>query len=345
MQNTKAIIGKFGTANEIKIISEPMPEPGPGEVRIKIEAATVSSTDVTIRKGLYPLLKDKPPFTLGYDFVGIVDKTGEGVTGISIGERVADICQVGGNTQYICRQVKNLLRISKEIKATDAAPLILSGMTAYQIFKYAANVKQGDSFLVHGGSGAVGNILLQLCKLHKVKTVSTSSATKTKLLEELGAIGIDYNSVNYFSELEKHKASGFDAAIDFSNQKSINHSFKLLKKGGRMILCGLLSTQRKMEAKTLYNFLKFGMEFGCMMLKKAWWNIFSNKKTIFFGIVDSKKEFPERYQSDLNELINLVKTGKLKPHIHETIRLEQIATAHQWIDDAITAGQTVIDMC
>jgi NADPH:quinone reductase-like Zn-dependent oxidoreductase len=344
MKNKQATIEKFGTFNEIKIIESPIPEPKTGEVLIRVEASTISSTDITIRKGLYPLLKDNPPFTLGYDFVGIVEKLGEKVTTLSVGDRVADICQIGGNTHYICREAKALLKIDKKIEAIEVAPLILSGMTAYQIFKYYTNLKSGDSFLVHGGSGAVGNILLQLCKIHQVKTISTSSMSKLPILESLGAIAVDYQSENYFETLQQNAKEGFDVAIDFSNQKSINHSFKLLKKGGRMILCGLLTTQKKIERKTFVNFLRFGLEFGEMMLKKTLWNTFSSKKAIFFGIVDSKKDFPERYQKDLNELIELVISGKIKPHIHQIFNLDDTAKVHKCLEDGKSAGHLVISM-
>lgn len=344
MKNKKAIIEKFGAFNEIKIIESPIPEPKTGEVLIRIEASTVSSTDITIRKGLYPLLKDNPPIVLGYDFVGIVENLGEGVTNLSIGDRVADICQIGGNAKYLCRKADELLSIPQTIEAIDVAPLILSGMTAYQIFKYAACVETGGTFLVHGGSGAVGNILLQLCRIHQVKTVSTTSTSKLQMVESLGAMAVDYSSENYFETLQKNTKEGFDATIDFSNQKSINHSFRLLKKGGRMILCGLLTTQKKMESKTFLNFLTFGLEFGGMMLKKALWNSFSSKKTIFFGIVDSKKDFPERYQNDLNELIELVISGKIKPYIYQVFNLDDISKAHQCLGNGKSAGHLVISM-
>lgn len=342
MRNKQAIIKKFGSALEIKILETEIPQPMPSEALIRIEASTISSTDVTIRKGLYPLLKDKPPITLGYDFVGVIEKLGNAVTEFKIGDRVAEVCQTGGNSNYICRDTNGLLRVDKSVEAIAIAPLILSGMTAFQIFKYAARVKGGETFLVQGGSGAVGNILLQLCKMNNVKIVSTSSKNKLPFLESLGADTVDYNANNYFELLKNRSGYGFDAAIDFSNQKSINNSFRLLKTGGRMILCGLLTTQRKMETNTFFNFLKFSLEFGGMMMKKTYWNKFSDKSVIFFGVIDSKKDFPERYQNDLNELVELVKTKTLKPHIHQVLTLDETANGHQLIDDAKSTGHLVI---
>ncbi len=107
MKNKKAIIKGFGKPSVIKIVEENLPEPHAGEARIKIEASTVSSTDIFIRKGIYPLLKQKPPFTLGYDFVGIVDKIGGGVTHVKVGDRVCSIVMVGGNAQFIAQKPPN----------------------------------------------------------------------------------------------------------------------------------------------------------------------------------------------------------------------------------------------
>jgi len=228
-----------------------------------------------------------------------------------VGDRVAGISQIGGHSQYICRKADDLLQINSAVRSEDIAPLVLSGMTAYQMFKYCAKVESGDQFLVHGGSGAVGNILLQLCKANAVRTVSTSSKSKIPFLEKLGSTAIDYKATNYPTELKRIANGGFDAALDFTNQTSINRSFKLLKKDGRMILAGLLTTQQKMDKKTLGNFLKFGMEFGGMMLKKSIWNTFTSKETHFFGIVDSKRDFPERYQNDFNELVAMVEKKQL----------------------------------
>jgi NADPH:quinone reductase-like Zn-dependent oxidoreductase len=236
------------------------------------------------------------------------------------------------------------LKIDPNIAPTDAAPLILSGMTAYQIFKYAAQLTSGQTFLVHGGSGAVGNILLQLCQLNGVKTVSTTSKSKLDMVSKLGATALDYNAVDYVQALKTASGAGFDAALDFSNQTSINQSFRLVKKGGKMVLCGLLTTQKQMEKKTLLNFLLFGFEFGGMMLKKAFWNRFSSKTVDFFGIVDSKRDFPERYQNDLNALCELVKNGQLKPAIHQVIPIDDVPKGHDLLEKGFVRGQIIVKM-
>ena len=218
-----AVLRAFGSPDHIAATTTSLPQPEPHEARIRIEASTISATDTIIRKGLYPLLKDKPPFTLGYDFVGVVEVIGESVSNVRVDDRVADLCQVGGNTTHICRPGETLLRVPKDIEAELASPMILSGMTAYQIFKHHAKVNKGDSFLIHGGSGAVGTTLLQLCQLNGVRTVTTASRAKHDVIRTLADVIIDYRAADYDEQLRHHAHGGFDAVLDFTNHKSLAH--------------------------------------------------------------------------------------------------------------------------
>lgn len=168
--------------------------PQKDEVRVRVEASTVTVTDTLIRKGLYPLLKDKPPFAIGYDFIGRIESVGANVTNFNVGDRVANIVQIGGNSTHLNVSANGLLRIPNTIDAVEASTLILSGMTAYQIFKHHAKLQSGQSFLVHGGSGAVGSTLLQLCKAHGIRTVTTASAKKHAAIAHLANVVIDYNA-------------------------------------------------------------------------------------------------------------------------------------------------------
>jgi NADPH:quinone reductase-like Zn-dependent oxidoreductase len=342
MKNKQAIINEFGLPSVIRIVENEMPQPKPNEARIKIEASTVSATDIFIRKGIYPLLKQKPPFTLGYDFVGIVDAIGADVKNVKIGDRVCNIIMIGGNANYMCCKADELILIPSEVEAKDAACFTLSGITAYQIFKHIAKVKNGNSILIHGASGAVGNMLLQLGKINNCKMIATASASKHLKIESYGAKALDYHSINYFTQLKQFAENGFDAVFDFTNQKSFNQSFGLLKNGGTLVTYAVYSSSLRIDKKTTFNFLKFGMDFGLMMMKLFWWNTFSNKSAKFFGVMDSKKDFPERFRNDMSELFELLKQNKVKPLIYKELPLEDVQEAHQLIQDRKVEGQIVI---
>ncbi|WP_373513394.1 alcohol dehydrogenase catalytic domain-containing protein, partial [Persicitalea sp.] len=124
MKNRRVIATAFGAPDLIRIINETsLPEPQTGEVRIRVEASSVVSTDTFIRRGLYPFLSVEPPFTLGYDVVGVIDKVGEGVTGFQPGLRVADLSQIGGNADYCIRPATHLVPVPDRIDPAEAVSL------------------------------------------------------------------------------------------------------------------------------------------------------------------------------------------------------------------------------
>jgi NADPH:quinone reductase len=342
MKNKKAIIKEFGKPSVIQIVEENIPEPIKGEARIKIEASTVSSTDIFIRKGIYPLLKQKPPFTLGYDFVGIVDKIGEGVTNVKVGDKVCSIVMVGGNSNFICVAATELAIIPKEAEANLAVCFALSGISAYQMFTHFAKVKEGQRILIHGGSGAIGDMLLQLGKLKNCEMVATASTNKHDLIKSYGAVAIDYNAPNYFASLKDYSANGFDAVFDFTNQASFSNDIKLLKKGGTLVTYAVFTSALKIEKKTFFNFMAFGMDFGKMMMKLMFWNKFSGKNATFYGSSDSKKADHARHTADMNTLFELLKSGQIKPTIFKVLGLDDVMQAHQLLQDGKVQGQIVI---
>jgi NADPH:quinone reductase-like Zn-dependent oxidoreductase len=342
MKNKKAIIHTFGPPSVIQVVDDELPIPLPGQVRVRIEASTVSATDIFIRKGIYPLLKTKPPLTLGYDFVGLVDQTGEGVMKPLPGTRVSGIVMTGGNANYICVDASTLNIIPMDIDPSAAACFSLSGITAYQMFTHFAKVKAGQRLLIHGGSGAIGDTLLQLGRLYKCEMVTTASASKHAIIETYGAMAIDYHSSDYWQQLLIQKRNGFDAIFDFTNQKSFDYDRRLLKHGGTLVTYAVYSSAQKIKMKTLINFIGFGIDFATMRLKLLIWNLFSSKKAVFYGSTDSRKSDPALHQDDMNELCSLYRAGRLKPTIYRTIRLDEVKQAHQLLQDGQVQGQIVV---
>jgi NADPH:quinone reductase-like Zn-dependent oxidoreductase len=133
-------------------------------VRIRVEASSLVFTDMLIRRNLYPVLELRLPLTLGYDVVGCIDAVGPGVTSWRIGDRVADLTQVGGNATHVVRPAERLVEVPHRLVATQAEPLILSYLTAYQALFREAEAKPGDPVLIYGASGAVGLAALDLCR-------------------------------------------------------------------------------------------------------------------------------------------------------------------------------------
>src|SRR5215469_18460546 len=124
----------FGARDELEVVDAPLPTAGQGEVRVRVLASSVHYTDVLIRRHLYPQTAHRrPPFVLGYDVVGEIDQLGDGVRGFQVGDRVADLTVVGSNAAYRRLRADRLTRVPAGLDAAEAATLILSWTTAYQL--------------------------------------------------------------------------------------------------------------------------------------------------------------------------------------------------------------------
>ncbi len=345
MKNRVALISSFGNASGIEVIDQTLPLPASGQVRVKVQASTVSATDIFIRKGIYPLLKEKPPFTLGYDFMGRIDCVAPDVQDFVVGDRVCGIIMTGGNADYVCCSESILTRVPEEIESSLAACATLSGITAYQMFTHYAKVKTGERILIHGGSGAIGDTLLQLGKLHQCHMITTASVVKHSYIKKsYGAVTLDYHDKAYWNDLELVALNGFDVVFDFTNQKSFNTSFRYLKKGGRLVTYAVYSSSLSIKRKTMKNFLRFGLDFALMMLKLKCWNILPNGKSAkFYGSSDSRDEHPARHAKDMNDLFQLIKEKRVLPLVHEKFKLEAVAEAHRLLESGQVHGQIVID--
>jgi NADPH:quinone reductase-like Zn-dependent oxidoreductase len=150
-------ISRFGGPEVLQMVEEAtIPDPGPGEVRIKVLAAGAGFTDTMIRRGRYPDFKGPLPFTPGYEIVGVVEKMGPDVTAPTEGEMVADLCVVGGYAQYAIRPARFLMPVPDGIDPAEAVCIPLAYLTAFQMLTRCRNLPLGATILVVGASGGSG---------------------------------------------------------------------------------------------------------------------------------------------------------------------------------------------
>jgi NADPH2:quinone reductase len=148
-RNRVVQVRRFGGPNELEVVDAPQPTVGRDEVRVRVLASGVEYTDVVIRCHLYPqTMHRQPPFILGYDVVGEIDQLGDSVRGFQLGDRVADMTVLGSNAAYRTLRARDLTRVPAGIDAAEAAALILSWTTAYQLLHRAARVQRGQRVLV-----------------------------------------------------------------------------------------------------------------------------------------------------------------------------------------------------
>jgi len=143
-RNRVVQVRRFGNPDGLAVVDAPLPTAGRGEVRVRVLASSVEYTDVTIRRHLYPWVLRRPPFVIGYDVVGEIDQLGDGVSGFQTGDRVADMTVLGSNAAYRTLRADRVTRVPASVDAAEAATLILSWTTAYQLLHRAARVQRGQ---------------------------------------------------------------------------------------------------------------------------------------------------------------------------------------------------------
>src|ERR1700753_341371 len=189
----KISISQFGGPEVLALVEETTtPEPGPDEVRIMVLAAGTGFTDIFIRRGRYPDYKGAVPFTPGYDIVGIVDKVGPSVTSPQEGQMVADLCVVGGYTQYAIRPAQFLVPVPDRVDPAEAVGIPLAYLTAFQMLTRYRRLSPGATILAIGASGTVGTALLDLARHFGLKAIGTCSAVNMAVVESFGAKAIAY---------------------------------------------------------------------------------------------------------------------------------------------------------
>src|SRR5690349_547795 len=169
-------VKRFGGPDGLEVVDAPLPTAGRGEIRVRVLASSLEYTDVTIRRHLYPWVHRRPPFVLGYGVVGEVDQLGNGVRGLLIGDRVADMTVLGSNAAYRTLRADRVTRLPTGVDPSEAAALILSWTTAYQLLHRTDKVRPGQRVLVQGAAGAVGQALITLGKMAGLELWGTARA-------------------------------------------------------------------------------------------------------------------------------------------------------------------------
>lgn len=188
----RVIVTRPGGPEVLQLREEELPEPGPGEVRVKILVAGVSYADLLMREGVHPETPRTTPFTLGWDLVGVVDKPGAGASRFAPGQRVAAVPITGAYAQYICLPQEELALVPAGLEPSEVLCLVFNYMTAYQMMHRSARVKPGQRVLVHAAAGGIGSALLQLGGLAGLEMYGTASASSHEQVSRLGAVPIDY---------------------------------------------------------------------------------------------------------------------------------------------------------
>src|SRR5215469_10111198 len=321
----------FGGPERLEVVDAPLPTAGRGEVRVRVLASGLEYTDVLIRRHLYPqTMRRRLPFVMGYDVVGEIDQLGDGVSGFQLGDRVADMTVVGSNAAYRTLRADRLARVPASVDAAEAATLILSWTTAYQMLHRAARVQRGQRALVHGAAGAVGQALLALGRLASVELWGTARGVHAALIRELGATPIDYQREDFTHVLP----GGFDIVFDGIGEDGYRRSFAALKRGGLLCAYGYsagVQAERRMLTMLMW-----------IARLYLWRWLPGGKHARFYSINVMRARHPDWFRDDLERLFSLLATGAIRPRVAERISFDEVAEAHRRLEAGGLEGKLVL---
>src|SRR6478672_9802973 len=330
-RNRVVQVKRFGGPDGLEIIDAPLPTAGRGEVRVRVLASSLEYTDTLIRRHLYPqTAARRPPFVLGYDVVGEIDQLGDGVRGFRIGDRVADMTVLESNAAYRTLRVDHLTRVPAGVDAAEAATLILSWTTAYQLLHRAARVQRGQRVLVHGAAGAVGQALLMLGGEAGLQLWGTSRGTHAALVRELGATLIDYQREDFTRVVP----GGFDVVFDGIAENGYRRSFVALKPGGLLCAYGYsagVQGQRRMLTMLMW-----------IARLYLWRWLPGGRRAFFYSINAMRLQHPAWFIEDLKRLFALLASGAIRPRVAERISFDEVAEAHRRLEAGGLEGKLVL---
>ncbi|MFE0450094.1 medium chain dehydrogenase/reductase family protein [Streptomyces sp. NPDC058914] len=316
-----------------------VPVAGPGQVVIRMEATGVSFAEQQMRRGRY---YDQPafPFVPGYDLVGTVLATGEGVEPGLSGTRVAALVKVGGWASHVLVDAADVVPVPDGIGAAEAETLVVNGITAWQMLHRTARVRAGRTVVVLGANGGVGSVLIQLARAAGVKVIGTASARHHDTLRERGVIPVDYRTENVAARIRELAPGGVDAVFDHVGGRGIADSWSLLAPGGTLVSYGSAST-RDDEGSKQWPVLK--------LLGRVWlWNVLPNGRRAYFfnlwaGRALTRNRFRARLHADLTQVFAAFQRGDVTAQIAAQLPLSQAAEALRLAESGTIAGKVVLN--
>ena len=343
MRHTRIIVTHYGGPEALQVVEEECPEPKGGEVRVRVLAAGVSLPDLMAREGIHPGTPTVP-FTPGWDLVGVVDRLGDGVSGIRPGHAVAALPISGAYAEFICLPQRELVPVPAGLDAGEAVSLILNYITAYQMLHRSAKVKRGQRVLIHGAAGGVGSALLQLGRVAGLEMYGTCSSRGASAVADLGGIPIDYQHQDFVKEIHRLTSEGVDAVFDPIGGTHIWRSRRALRPGGRVVAYGNttslrgggLTSDRPGRRNRFHGIPIFGLYIA------SGWLLPGRKRVIPYSIQWLKRLRPALFRQDLIALFDLLQERKIKPLIAERLPLAEARHAQELLGKGGAIGKIVL---
>ena len=319
----KAIrVHQYGGVEALSYEEVPVPEPGEGEVRVKIEAIGVNFLDIYQRIGRY---QGSPPFTLGQEAAGAVDAVGPGVAHVRPGDRVAYASVQGSYAEYTIVPAWRLVPIPAGVDVQQAAAAMVQGMTAHYLAVSTYPLKEGEIALVHAAGGGTGQLLVQVAKRCGARVIGTvSTDEKARLAREAGADEVIlYTQTDFETEAKRLTAqAGVDVVYDSVGKDTFEKSLNCLRRRGYMVLYGASSGAVPPIDPQLLNAK------GSLYLTRPYIGHYTADRAELLWRA--------------NDVFNWIGAGNLKIRIDKTFALAEVAEAHRYLENRQSKGKILL---
>jgi len=328
MKHRRIVVSRHGGPAVLELIEDELPEPGAGEVRVKVQTAGVAWGDILLRsvRGLGVRL----PYTPGYDIVGSVDKLGDGVSGIEPGATVAALPLKGGYAEFICLPHEKLVQVPAGVDPADAVCLAMNYVVAYQMLHRVGRAQAGERLLVHGAAGGVGTASLQLGKLAELEMYGTTSGAKRHIVQGLGGTPIDYREEDFAERVSA--LGGVDIVFEPFGGTHVGRSYGTLRRGGRLVSLGFHAIRSEGKLKSLSG----------LLLLTARKLVPDGRRSFLYSIGRPKYGGAEPYREDLTLLFSLLSQRRIEPIIAQRMPLVEAPRAHALLEEGSTVGKIVL---
>lgn len=318
-------IYEFGPTEEVLRYEDvPTPEPGPNEILIKVQAASLNRADLSLRKGTYRVSPDELPIIPGREFAGTVAKVGTNVKEFHLGQRVVAYTGKGGYAEYAAAKIAEVRPVPEGVDAATAAAIPTVFLTAWFGLLEDGQLKAGDWLLVQAGSSGVGMAAIQVGKHLGAKVITTSGGEdKCRRLRDLGAdVVIDYTRGDFVPEVMRATANrGVDAVLEMVGGEVYEKSLQVLAPGGRLV--------------------SIGGAFGAIPDPLP--AMTGGRKATRFSITNYLKAKPGDFQQ-LDTFLKLAQENKFQVVIGKTFPLAEARAAQRYLEGREHFGKVVLTM-
>ncbi|HEX6927238.1 MAG TPA: NAD(P)H-quinone oxidoreductase [Longimicrobiaceae bacterium] len=320
------VITRPGGPEVLEIQEREVPEPGPGQIRVRVRTTALNRADLLQRRGGYAAPANFPPDIPGLEYAGVVDALGSGAGLWAVGSRVMGIVGGGGHAEYVCVHEREAMRIPHNLSWEEAGAIPEAFLTAYDALFRQLEVQMGDRLLIHAVGSGVGTAAVQLARAASVRTIGTSrTASKLQRVLELGLdVGIDSSQQDWREQVKvATEGEGVNAVLDLVGGRFIQDDLRVLAPRGKAIVVGLVGGASA------------ELDLGLLL----------RRRLTLMGTVLRTRPVEEKIalaREFSDSVLPLFASGRIKPVVDRVYPIEEIRQAHAVMEANQTFGKIVL---